>query len=179
MEVFSFLNCPITVWITAILAFVTFCIVSLPREIFNKIRDWWINRRGISIQEVSKKSGVSEQQIEEIYGGLILDIKQTFLFNFLVLVTSSVATKSLSTDNLLAAFTTTSIYIYWFNLDFFRKNYRLLHTISWILLIINVLILVRSWFIGGDYLWTISFFISVSAIYVLAIKNSLAKKLSP
>lgn len=177
MEEFNFVNFSANLWISLFVVFLTFCIAALPKKLFNKFRNLLMKRNGICMKQVVDTSKLSEQQIEEIYDGLLLDIRQTFLFNFLILVTSSVATKSLSTDNLLASFTTTSIYIYWFNLDFFRRNHWLLYKISWGLLIINVFILVVSWFIGGDYLWAISFLISVSAIQMLAFKNSLAKKI--
>ena len=109
MEEFNFVNFSANLWISLFVVFLTFCIAALPKKLFNKFRNLLMKRNGICMKQVVDTSKLSEQQIEEIYDGLLLDIRQTFLFNFLILVTSSVATKSLSTDNLLASFTTTSI----------------------------------------------------------------------
>ena len=101
-----------------------------------------------------------------MYGNFYLDLKQTFTFNFFVLVATAIVERKISTDSLLVTYSTTSIYICLFNWKIFWDIGQKIISIAAIILgIFNIVLYIVKSYCGGDTLWLVSMMLSIFSVW--------------
>lgn len=172
----------ISVWVAAIVSFSAFLFPLLPEKLRNIIRNWWIKRNDKSNTDIEKIFRMSSEDIQKIYGDFYQDLKQTFTFNFFILLATATATRELTTNSLLVTFSTTSLYICLFNWKiFWNINQRSLAITTIILGLINFIFYILSWSciksIWFIPIWVIPMFLAISSVTILGAKSTILKKL--
>ena len=179
-EIITFLNSDFTIWSAAFISLLAFSLILLPEsKIQRKVGDWYIKyRTTLSREEIEKKLGPPYLDIKQMYGNFYLDLKQTFTFNFFVLVATAIVERKISTDSLLVTYSTTSIYICLFNWKIFWDIGQKIISIAAIILgIFNIVLYIVKSYCGGDTLWLVSMMLSIFSVWLLGIKSGMIQKI--